>query len=1359
MVLYFNRIDKIISKISSIIIIFLIFKYIKAEATQESIDKTQMINNIIYIGNLSYRYMNFASYSNGDMVVETTCFPEDRGRMFYGLKNNGRPFFKDKSNNKETPYYSINVKTDNYKKLEAIGKIIKLSNNEDNGKEYFFSISKKACNAELFDFDNDMVYTKYVNSFTTFRDLNSLRNTIIPLSDSNSEYYYIFGFSALVYDGWHRFCLQKHKFDNLKNFSNTNTYNGENSVSERAASGFQISCFLTMKKLINCFYLTISNDGFSYNIVKYESDFQDLIIFTFKSYIDDENNIFLKCIHLKEEIGVYVYYLYKDNSFYPSFLFKEFNSDNQTFIDYLPSFELSKNNFLKNLLINDLIKLTENKIIFSSVIEEKTIVYIILIDIFADKKIKLRYYPLKLYENHHLKVLFDLRLHNYNNFSALGLSLCPTDECKFDNNTHYSTLMILNYPNSTDQTLYIDKYLYNNNITIDNIEIDLKQYLKFENNIFGYVFLKASIKNIAGCGDYKFYLSTNEEVEIKEGDYLEGNEKIKIKYKGQEKFFPSLSDCQIEYSFIATEPDLNNYDLYPEIKDGESDSHFFEKQNYTGRLSYYNIKLTEELSPACQDVNCDLCYKNENSHCVTCKYNFTKPENSENSFKQCFPPKTDLITETTESLTEGKTEPLTERITNIFTGKETFLIQKPTQIATQKLTEITNQKPTEIATQKPTEIIKDETSEIATQKSTEIINDETIDIVTQKSTEIINDQTTEIATQKPTEISTEKTTEIINDQTTEIVTQKPTEISTEKTTEIINDETSEIITQKPTEISSEKTTEIIYDETTDIITQKPTEINNDQTNEIVTQKETELATEKEIEVSTQKLTEKLSELLADETSRIFTEKMTEQNLDKLTSSISNKISELLSQKITILETIKQTEKSTEELIDKNKCSKDNILLNKCKDGIINDKQINDVYTSIKGKYLKGNYTGNNTLNNTIIQTLNVKFQISTLEDQKNTENQDVSNIDLGICEEKLRSYYKIDEEDSLIIIKVDTKSEDLTQTFIQYQIYNPRDLSPLNLSICNGVQININTPVVLDNATSNLYDKLKKSGYNLFDENDSFYTDICTTYTTENGTDITLSDRKNIIYSNNGNRILCQNGCELESYNSTTKKASCKCLPQLKETKVSLISVSNNFIMRNIASNFLETLQNSNFRVMKCYKIAFDVKTILSNIGRIFMTIIIFLSLVMFIFFSFYDNKKIESFIKLILNLKLAEKKINQKKENIEKKETNKIKEDKINNKIKKINVRNDKKKKTNINRKKNLTKEKEKEKEENFKNKINKKEKNVNKGKDKEIFQKLKKKDKNVLKQKDKKSFPPKRKEVSFNKNRKKVETIKIKT
>ena len=60
---------------------------------KDSTIKTQWLNNIRVFGDNGFRYVRFASYSNGDMIIETTRFPGTSKRMFYGLKQNGRPFF------------------------------------------------------------------------------------------------------------------------------------------------------------------------------------------------------------------------------------------------------------------------------------------------------------------------------------------------------------------------------------------------------------------------------------------------------------------------------------------------------------------------------------------------------------------------------------------------------------------------------------------------------------------------------------------------------------------------------------------------------------------------------------------------------------------------------------------------------------------------------------------------------------------------------------------------------------------------------------------------------------------------------------------------------------------------------------------------------------------------------------------------------------------------------------------------------------------------------------------------------------------------------------------------------------------
>ena len=301
------------------------------------------------------------------------------------------------------------------------------------------------------------------------------------------------------------------------------------------------------------------------------------------------------------------------------------------------------------------------------------------------------------------------------------------------------------------------------------------------------------------------------------------------------------------------------------------------------------------------------------------------------------------------------------------------------------------------------------------------------------------------------------------------------------------------------------------------------------------------------------------------------------------------------------------------------------------------------------------------------------FQISTLADQKNSDNPNVSSIDLGECEKALKDKFGINED--LIVFKTDIKSEDLTQTYVQYEIYDPRDLTQLNLTICKDMKISVSTPVKLDSSTSSLYDLLKDSGYDLFNESSDFYTDICSTFTSQNGTDMTLEDRKKEIFSTSANLYLCQSGCELESYNSTTRKAKCECSPQTEEVEISLSSSNNKFDVKKVGEGFMNTLKNSNFLVLKCYKLAIDLTTLWTNKGRILMTIILLLTIIVLIAFCFTGNKKINHYLDSIISFTIQnnkdkgnskdkkDKNTKQKNNKDKEKETNKNRKNEENNK------------------------------------------------------------------------------------------------
>ena len=161
--------------------------------------------------------------------------------------------------------------------------------------------------------------------------------------------------------------------------------------------------------------------------------------------------------------------------------------------------------------------------------------------------------------------------------------------------------------------------------------------------------------------------------------------------------------------------------------------------------------------------------------------------------------------------------------------------------------------------------------------------------------------------------------------------------------------------------------------------------------------------------------------------------------------------------------------------NENNCTNEEIMENKCSNKKITVNQV----SQIKENLLK-NYTSENT----IIKTDNIIIQLSTLDEQKNSDSLEISNVDLGDCETILKTKNDIPEDLSLIIFKTDIKSEDSSATYVVYEIYNPKNMQKLELSVCDTGQISIHVPVSLDNDIELLVNSLTESGYNIFNEND-----------------------------------------------------------------------------------------------------------------------------------------------------------------------------------------------------------------------------------------------------------------------------------
>ena len=82
-------------------------------------------------------------------------------------------------------------------------------------------------------------------------------------------------------------------------------------------------------------------------------------------------------------------------------------------------------------------------------------------------------------------------------------------------------------------------------------------------------------------------------------------------------------------------------------------------------------------------------------------------------------------------------------------------------------------------------------------------------------------------------------------------------------------------------------------------------------------------------------------------------------------------------------------------------------------------------------------------------------------------------------------------------------------------------------------------PLVLSEELQELYEQLKEQGYDLFDINSAFYNDICTPFTSPEGTDVSLADRFNYYFNNN--QTLCQSNCKFGGYSMEAKILKCEC--------------------------------------------------------------------------------------------------------------------------------------------------------------------------------------------------------------------------
>ena len=299
----------------------------------------------------------------------------------------------------------------------------------------------------------------------------------------------------------------------------------------------------------------------------------------------------------------------------------------------------------------------------------------------------------------------------------------------------------------------------------------------------------------------------------------------------------------------------------------------------------------------------------------------------------------------------------------------------------------------------------------------------------------------------------------------------------------------------------------------------------------------------------------------------------------------------------------------------NNLSNDNIL-DSIREGILNhdlESLISNVIEEKQDKCITSN---------------NVLYQITTSENQNNNIYNNISSIKLGKCEDILKTTYKIDKNETLIILKIDYYKTGLLIPIIRYEVFDPKNYTKLNLSYCNESLINYNIPVSIDENNLDKYDPTSE-----------YYNDECNAYTTENGTDILLSDRKNEFIENN--MSLCENICEYSGYDKEKKKVICQCSIKYRDFIISEIEKESNLLNNNLTVEE----SNSNMVAMKCFEFLFTKEGLLSNLGNYILLFIILFHCISIIIFYKCGYHIIDEKIRQILGDKKKSKSIKSKKD------------------------------------------------------------------------------------------------------------------
>ena len=587
--------------------------------------KIQWLSNIIQIGDKNYRYFTYAQSKKNELIIETTSFPENNLRKFYCITAEEWNCFINK-NEPSNHFYYVNVSDKNgtfREKYEGEAIFIQLTDNntEFYKQEYFLSLSINNGFTELFDFENNKIFALKTNTFYSSIIYSGIGSILQFKTNNNSENYYIFSY-IINENNTYYFELKKYIFLSL-DISSVG-FSMKSKIKYESSDRKIVSCYETEHQKIVCLY---QNLNYEFKISVHSENFKLIAVSTLGIEVEGQNNtIFFKCIHLKNEVGVFIYF----NSIlfdYPIMSLKEFNEETSSIITFnnLNLIELNYASLNSHFLYNDIIKINDEKFCFSSTSIDKEKLYILVANLYnLDENLLLNYYKINLFELYNHKILSQLKLILYNNqHVSLLFNNCQNKDCDSNNTGLYTSFIIFNYPNSTNFVFDVIDHLNKTKENINNMTLNFKENIKIENNLFGYII--KGIKILNHPNNTKLFFANND-TEINDGDIF-NNVSIQLSLLSFNSIY-NITSISITFALVLTEPDLEEFEKYPNFIDNidgifsQNENFILKKEDYIGKVSYLKILIKNNLVTICNNENCNLCFEKLNNKCISCNYDF-----------------------------------------------------------------------------------------------------------------------------------------------------------------------------------------------------------------------------------------------------------------------------------------------------------------------------------------------------------------------------------------------------------------------------------------------------------------------------------------------------------------------------------------------------------------------------------------------------------------------------------------------------------------------------------------------------------------------------------------------------------------